>query len=131
LQIENLAVPGTTSSEELKERTKHFALLVIHLCRALPRSQEGSIITRHLLRSSTSIGANYRAVCRARSGADFVSKLGIVLEEADETLFWLELLMESGIVRTDAIAPLLREANELVAIFVASLRTAKGLKSAI
>jgi len=70
-------------------------------------------------------------VCRARSGADFVSKLGIVLEEADETLFWLELLVDSGVAHADKTAPLLKEANELVSIFVASLRTAKGLKSAI
>jgi len=70
-------------------------------------------------------------VCRARSNADFVSKLGIVLEEADETLFWLELLVDSGVARADKTGPLLKEANELVSIFVASLRTAKGLKSAI
>jgi four helix bundle protein len=70
-------------------------------------------------------------VCRARSNADFVSRLGIVLEEADETLFWLELLVDSGVALPDKIAPLLQEANELVSIFVASLRTAKGLKSAI
>lgn len=77
------------------------------------------------------MGANYRAVCRARSSADFISKLGVVLEEADETLFWLELLVESGVAHADRIAPLVSEANELVCIFVASLRTAKGLKSAI
>jgi four helix bundle protein len=104
---------------------------VIRLCQSFPRSQASTIITRQLLRSATSVGANYRAVCRARSSADFVSKLGIVLEEADETLFWLELLADSGVARPDKTAPLLREANELVSIFVASLRTAKGLKSAI
>lgn len=113
------------------DRTKRFALLVIRLCQALPRSQAGAVITRQLLRSSTSVGANYRAVCRARSNADFVSKLGIVLEEADETLFWLELLVDSGVAQPYKTAPLLKEANELVSIFVASLRTAKGLKSAI
>ncbi|MGZ5904911.1 MAG: four helix bundle protein [Reyranella sp.] len=115
----------------MKERTKRFALQTIRLCQALPRSQESQIITRQLLRSCASVGANYRAVCRARSQADFVSKLGIVLEEADETLFWLELLVESGLAQPERTAPLLREANELVSIFVASLRTAKGLKSAI
>lgn len=119
------------TSDGLKDRTKTFALMVIRLCRTLPRTQEGTIITRQLLRSSTSIGANYRAVCRARSTADFVSKLGIVLEEADETPFWLELLTDSGIVQYDKATSLLKEANELVSIFVASLRTAKGLKSAI
>jgi four helix bundle protein len=115
----------------LKDRTKRFALQVIRLCRALPRTQESSIITRQLLRSATSVGANYRAVCRARSTADFVSKLGIVLEEADETLFWIELLVESGAAHPEKITTVRREANELVSIFVASLRTAKGLKSAI
>jgi four helix bundle protein len=78
-----------------------------------------------------SVGANYRAVCRARSTADFIAKLGIVLEEADETLFWIELLVESGAAHTEKTASASREANELVSIFVASLRTAKGLKSAI
>jgi four helix bundle protein len=89
------------------------------------------IIARQLLRSATSVGVNYRAVCRARSAADFISKLGIVLEETDETLFWLELLEDSGVAPPERTAALLREANELVCIFVASLRTAKGLKSAI
>ena len=119
------------NSDILKERTKRFALQVIRLCRTMPRSSDSIVITRQLLRSATSVGANYRAVCRARSTADFVSKLGVVLEEADETLFWLELLVDSGVAKADAAALLLREANELVSIFVASLRTAKGLKSAI
>jgi four helix bundle protein len=105
--------------------------MAIRLCQSLPRSQASTVHNRHHLRSATSVGANYRAVCRARSSADIVSKLGIVLEEADETLFWLELLAESGAAHSDQTAPLLKEANELVAIFVASLRTAKGLKSAI
>ena len=124
-------MPPSCNADLLKDRTKPFALQVIRLCRALPRSQEGSIITRQLLRSATSVGANYRAVCRARSTADFVSKLGIVLEEADETLFWIELLVESGAAPPDKVASVRKEANELVSIFVASLRTAKGLKSAI
>ena len=124
-------MPAAFNSETLKDRTKQFALSVIRMCRTLPRTQEGSIITRQLLRSCTSVGANYRAVCRARSGADFISKLGIVLEEADETLFWLELLVDSGVARHEMTSPLIREANELVSIFVASLRTAKGLKSTI
>lgn len=96
--------------------------MAIRLCQSLPRSQASTVITRQLLRSATSVGANYRAVCRARSTADFVSKPGIVLEEADETLFWLELLIESGAARPDKTTALLKEADELVAIFVASLR---------
>jgi four helix bundle protein len=124
-------MPTVTNSETMKIRTKGLALQVIRLCRKLPPSQEGRIISRQLMRSATSVGANYRAVCRARSSADFVSKLGIVLEEADETLFWLELLVEAGIARSDTTQSLQREANELVSIFVASLRTAKGVHSAI
>jgi len=119
------------NADLLKDRTKRFALQVIRLCRTLPRSQEAGIISRQLLRSSTSVGANYRAVCRTHSTADFVSKLGIVLAEADETLFWIELLVESGAACPEQTASVHKEANELVAIFVASLRTAKGLKSAI
>ena len=115
----------------MKNRTRQFALIVIRLCRTLPYSQEERIITRQLLRSATSVAANYRAVCRARSAADFISKLGIVLEEADETLFWLELLVDAGIPHPDRISAPLKEANELVAIFVASLRTAKGIRSSI
>jgi four helix bundle protein len=124
-------VAGPTTSDDLKRRTKSFALMAIRLCQGLPRGQPSPVITRQLLRSATSVGANYRAVCRARSTPDFVSKLGIVLEEADETFFWLELLIESGVAKTVETAPLLKEGNELVCIFVASLRTAKGLKSAI
>ena len=122
---------STCNADLLKDRTKRFALQVIRLCRTLPRSQETTIISRQLLRSATSVGANYRAVCRARSTADFVSKLGIVLEEADETLLWIELLVESAAVHPEQIAAVRREANELVSTFVASLRTAKSLKSAI
>lgn len=102
------------NADLLKERTKEFALQIIRLCRTLPRSQEASIICRQMLRSATSVGANYRAVCRARSTADFVSKLAIVLEEADETLFWIELLLESGTVKLEKIEFIRKEANELV-----------------
>ena len=82
----------TMNSEAMKNRTKNFALLVSRLCRTVPRTEESRIICRQLLRSATSVAANYRAVCRARSTPDFTSKLGIVLEESDETLFWIELL---------------------------------------
>jgi len=119
------------TAENLKTRTKQFALRVITLCRQLPPSQEGRIISRQLLRCATSVGANYRAVCRARSSADFISKLGIVLEETDEALFWLDLLVDAGIAVQDRTQALQHEANELVSIFVASLRTAKGVQSAI
>jgi four helix bundle protein len=122
---------STVNSEAMKNRTKQFALSVIRLCRIVQPSQEGRIITRQLLRSATAVAANYRAVCRSRSRPDFISKLGIVLEEVDESFFWLELLVDSGGLQSDKVQPLLSEANELVSIFVASLRTAKGLKSRI
>jgi len=99
------------------------------LYRALPRHEEARIIGRQLLRSGTSVGANYRAACRARSKAEFVAKLGIVLEEADETVFWLELLQESRLVSEQKLALLVQEARELTAISVTSICTAKGIAS--
>ena len=101
----------------------------MRLYRALPRREDARVIGRQLLRSGTSVGANYRSACRARSRAEFVAKLGIVLEEADETVFWLELLQESDIVSVGKMGPLLQEARELTSIFVASMRTAKGIAS--
>ncbi|SRR6266496_808210 len=118
-------------SEALKCRTKRFALRIIRVCRSLPRSEEARILGRQLLRSSTSIGANYRAACRARSRAEFAAKLGIVLEEADETVFWLELIQEAAIFPEAKLRALVGEANELVSIFVSSVRTIKGETSAI
>jgi four helix bundle protein len=121
----------SVNSEALKNRTKQLALAVIRLSRTLPQTPEARIISRQLLRSATSVAANYRAVCRARSTPDFISKLGLVLEETDETLFWLELLVDAGIQRQDQVLAALDEADQLVSIFVASLRTVKGLKSEI
>jgi len=115
--------------KDLKERTKQFALRVMRLYRALPRREEARVIGRQLLRSATSVGANYRAACRARSRAEFVAKLGIVLEEADETVYWLELLQESDIVSARKLEPLVQEARELTSIFVASICTTKGIAS--
>jgi four helix bundle protein len=114
-------------SEALKLRTKDFALRVLRLYRSLPRTEESRVLGAQLLRSSTSIGANYRAACRGRSRAEFVAKLGIVLEEADETVFWLELLQEGNVFPAEKMSDLVREANELVAIFVTSVRTARSL----
>ena len=114
-------------SEALKVRTKGFALRVLRLYRSLPRTEEARILGSQLLRSGTSIGANYRAACRGRSRAEFVAKLGVVLEEADETVFWLELLQEGTIFPAGKLRDLLQEANELVSIFVSSVRTARGL----
>ena len=112
-------------SEQLRERTKAFALRIIRLFRYLPRTNEAQIIGKQLLRSGTSIGANYRSACRARSRAEFVAKLGIVVEEADETIYWLDLLMDSGTVKKERLANLLTEARQLTAIFTAATRTIK------
>ena len=111
---------------ELQGRTKQFALRVIRLVNALPGTQPGRVIGNQLLRSATSVAANYRAACRARSRADFVYKLGIVEEEADESLFWLELLVEADLMPAARVQDLIQEANELTAIFVASRKTAKS-----
>src|SRR5208283_5814177 len=110
-------------SDALKLRTKDFALRVLRLYRSLPCTAEARVLGTQLLRSSTSIGANYRAACRARSRAEFVAKLGIVLEEADETAFWLELMRDAGIFPEAKLQEIVQEAKELVAIFVASVRT--------
>ena len=113
-------------ADELKSRTQDFALRIIRLAGALPKTEAGRIVGRQLLRSGTSVGANYRAACRARSKPDFVSKMGIVLEEADETAYWLELLVRAQLLPATRVRDLLKEANELVSIFVASIRTAKS-----
>lgn len=110
---------------ELRDRTKQFAKRIINLSRELPDTREARLIGNQIFRSGTSVGANYRAACRGRSRAEFVARLGIVLEEADETLYWLELLSEENMVRHDRLGPLIAEAHELVAIFVATLKTMK------
>jgi len=117
---------GRMETEELKRRTKEFGLRVIKLVEQLPRSKTADVIGQQLLRSATSVGANYRAACRARSQADFVSKICVVEEEADESAYWLELLEAAKIVSEAEISSLLKEADELTAIFVASGKTAKG-----
>jgi four helix bundle protein len=117
---------------ELKERTKHFALRILKLVAALPNTVEGRAIARQVVRSGTSVAANYRATCRARSKAEFIAKIGVVLEEADETLLWLELIAESKLVSPKRVEPLLVEANELVAIMVTSRKSAaSNVKSAL
>ena len=113
-------------AELLRARTKQFALRVMRLCRTLPHTDEGHVIGRQLLRSSTSVAANYRAMCRARSRPEFIAKLGVVVEEMDEVVFWLELLTEGGIVPAAKIGPLSREAGELLAIVTAAQRTARS-----
>ena len=116
-------------ADELKLRTKKFALRIVKVFQALPRSEDARTLGKQLLRSGTSVAANYRAVCRSRSKAEFVARVGIVVEEIDETVFWLELLVESGIISPGRLSNLQREANELLAIFVSSQLTSKGIPS--
>ncbi len=116
-------------SGELQGRTRAFALAVIKAVRKLPRNMTGDVIGRQLLRCATSVGANYRSACRAKSQADFIAKMGIVEEEADESIYWMELLVDSGLVRKDEVAGLVDEANQLVAMTVASINTAKRSES--
>ena len=111
--------------EELKQRTKQFALRAIRLVEALPRSKTADVIGKQLLRSATSVGANSRAACRGRSKAEFIAKIGIVEEESDESLFWLELIVEAGLLPHARVSDLMQEADELTAIFVATGRSAK------
>ena len=111
------------NEEIFKARTKQLALKIIELIESLPRNRAADVIGRQLLRSGTSIGANYRAACRGKSKADVISKLAIVEEEADETIYWMELLIESKIVYTSRIDALIRETNEILAMVVASIKT--------
>ena len=113
-------------SQELKDRTKKFTLRIIKLYRNLPKGKDADVIGHQLLRSGTSVGANYRAACRARSQADFISKITLVEEEADESGYWLELLIESGMMKEEMLVDLLKESGELTAIFTSSGKTAKS-----
>lgn len=125
-QDEAIANMDTDKHLELRDRTKQFALRVIRMSQAIPASRAANVMCNQILRSATSVAANYRAAGRSRSKAEFVAKLGVVLEEADETVFWLEMLADSGIVKSSKLAKLLEEANQLVAIFAASRRTARA-----
>ncbi len=111
--------------QNLQDRTRKFALSIIIFTEQLPRDEASKAIARQLLRSGTSVGANYRAVCRAKSKPDFIAKMGIVLEEADESAFWIELLIDAAKVDLRFAQPLLHEANELVAIAASSINTAR------
>ena len=112
-------------NNDLLDRTKAFALDVIRFCEKLPNDETCRVLRRQLLRSGTSVGANYRSACRARSKLDFIAKLGIVSEESDESAFWIELLVEAGKIGREESNALLTEANELVAIAVSSINTAR------
>ncbi|MDX2190238.1 MAG: four helix bundle protein [Bacteroidota bacterium] len=109
--------------ESCKKRTKDIAIRIINLVQKINKNDESRIISKHLLRCATSVGANYRAACRARSQAEYYSKISIVIEELDETLFWMELLIESGIVKENMLVDLMKECNELLKIFAKSRKT--------
>ena len=111
---------------ELKQRTKDFALRVIRVCGVLPRGMVADVLGRQLVWSVTSVAANYRSACRAKSRSDFISKMGTVEEEADETMLWLELIADAGLLPGSRLAPLTEEANALTAIAVKSIRTARA-----
>jgi four helix bundle protein len=117
---------GIDKHLELRVRTKAFALRIIKMSQTLPRTREANVIAQQILRSATSMAANYRAVGRARSQAEFIAKLGIVVEESDETVFWLEMLGDSGLVAVNKLRDLNNEATQLLSIFSASRRTAKA-----
>jgi four helix bundle protein len=113
-------------AKELQDRTKKFAVRVIKAFTRLPKNEAARTVGRQFLRSGTSLAANYRAACRARSTADFISKIAVVAEEADETLFWFELLIESELISAKLIRPLMSECDELLRIFSASAATARA-----
>ncbi|WP_309399557.1 four helix bundle protein [Cerasicoccus maritimus] len=115
-------------SENLQIRTKTFALRILKLVEALSEGRSSRIFANQIGRCACSVAANYRAACRAKSKADFIAKLGIVEEEADETLFWLEMIRDAEIMKSEKLEPLMEEANELIAITVSSINTARGGK---
>jgi len=113
------------NQEDMKKRTKLFALGIIQLVESLPKERTAEVLGRQFLRSGTSVGSNYRSACRAKSVADFISKMGIVEEETDESLYWMELLIEAGIKVSMKMEALMKEAGELLSITVASIKTAR------
>ena len=113
------------NKEIVKQRTKQLAIRIINMVEKMPNTVTSNVISGQLLRSGTSIGANYRACCRAKSTRDFINKLKIVEEEADETLFWLEVIEETKIFKSQKLLPLKTETNEILSIIVASIKTSK------
>ena len=112
-------------AEEMKSRTKAFGLRILRLCEALPDTPVARVIRNQLMRSGTSVGANYRAACRAKSKADFISKMATVEEETDESMYWMELIVEAGLMSQEMLSDLYHEADEVLAIVVSSIRSAK------
>ena len=113
-------------AEEFRNRTKGFALCVVRLVEALPKSRTADVLGRQLIRCGTSVGANYRAACRARSPKDFVAKMGIAEEECDEAIYWMELIVEAGLMDENRVTDLKKEANEILAMVISSIKTARS-----
>lgn len=116
------------TEEQFKQRTKQYGLRIIRLVESLPRGRTASIIGRQLLRAGTSVGANYRAACRGKSVADTLAKLAIVEEEADESLYWMEIIVEAGVLPEAKVRALMKEGDEIVAMTVASIKTLRRRK---
>ncbi len=114
------------NSEELKKRTKQFGLRCIKVAESLPNTRTGDVLGKQLLRSATSVGANHRSACRAQSKPTFISKIAIAIEEADESQFWLEMIIEAGLLSQRKLTALVKESDELIAILTASSKTAKA-----
>lgn len=112
------------NEDDLKKRTKQFALKILKLIAIIPSTIEGRVIANQLTKSGTSVGANYRAACKARSRAEFIAKIGVVEEEADECIYWLELVIEASLLKKELVEPLLKEAGEIVAIMASSRKSA-------
>jgi four helix bundle protein len=123
-RFSNFDLEDFMNEPQMKNRTKQFALRILKMADALPTSRSGNAIANQIVRSSTSVAANYRALCRAKSRADFINKTSIVEEEADESSFWLELIVDAGLMSAKRVKPLLDEADEITAILVASRKTA-------
>jgi four helix bundle protein len=121
-------LPRQAPERDLKKRTKQFALRSIKLVESLPKTETARVLGKQLLRSSTSVPANYRASCRARSKAEFIAKLGIVEEETDESIFWMEMLVDAGLIKIARVEKLMDEGNQLTAIWVTSINTSRGGK---
>jgi four helix bundle protein len=114
--------------QDFQKRTMEFGLRVVHLVETLPKTQTAQVLGRQLLRSGTSVGANYRSAVRGKSRADFIAKMEIVEEECDEAIYWMEMLIEAGLVRRESLRDLVDEANQIVAITVSSIKTARARK---
>ncbi|HQO35343.1 MAG TPA: four helix bundle protein [bacterium] len=113
---------------EFKNRTGEFALRVIRLVEALPKGRTGDVLGRQLIRCGTSVGANYRSACRAKSKADFLAKMAIVEEECDEAIYWIELMVQAGLIDERRVSELMKEADEILSMVVASIKTARARK---